>query len=248
MRKILVCQHVGYEILGTLNPLFKEHGFRIRYVNFGRDPEATPSLEGYHGLVLLGGPMCLDQVDQYPHLNHEIKLIEEALKKDIPVLGICLGAQLIAKALGAEVGSNPEKEIGWYDINLTEEGKQDPVLTHFKNSEKIFQWHGDTFSIPEGAIHLASTAGCTHQAFRYQEKVYAFQFHLEVDEPMIDRWLQVPHHVKEIEGTQGKIEPEVIRGETPQYIDRLKGLSNDTFGEFINLFGSPKKKRLLPSR
>jgi len=248
MKKILVCQHVGYEILGTLNPLFKKHGFRIRYVNFGRFPELQPSIDGYRGLVLLGGPMNTHQCQEFPHLDYEVRMIETALKQDIPVLGICLGAQLVAKALGAEVGPNPEKEIGWYDLSLTSHGQADTVLANFQDKEKIFQWHGDTFQIPRGSVHLATSPSCQNQAFRYGDKVYGFQFHLEVDEAMIERWLEVPRHKKEIEGLRGKIDPEVIRRQTPEYIRRLKALSEQTFGEFINLFGVKKKFRLLPSR
>jgi GMP synthase (glutamine-hydrolysing) len=248
MRKILVCQHVGYEILGTLNPLFKEHGFRIRYVNFGRFPEMTPGVAGYDGMILLGGPMNVDQMEKYPHLAHEIRMIEEGLQREIPILGICLGAQLIAKALGAEVGRNREKEIGWYDLSLTPEGKTDPVFQHFHNPEKVFQWHGDTFTIPRGAVCLATSSTCANQAFRYGDKVYGLQFHLEVDQPMIERWLQVPNHQREMEGLVGKIVPEKIQEETGCHIGRLEDLSEKTFTEFIKLFGVQKKYRLLPSR
>jgi GMP synthase (glutamine-hydrolysing) len=248
MGKILVCQHVPYEILGTFNPLLKEHGFRLRYVNFGRTPDAQPKLDGYQGLVILGGPMCLDQSDRFPHLKYEMQLIEQALRQDIPVLGICLGAQLMAKTLGAWVGPNQEKEIGWYNLDLTQAGQEDPVLRHLKPVEKIFQWHGDTFTLPQGAVHLASSSACTQQAFRYGNKSYALQFHLEVDEPMIERWLQVPGHVAELAALQGKIDPKQILRETPQYIGRLKELSRLTFGEFLKTFGFEKKYRTPPSR
>ncbi len=248
MRKLLVCQHVPYELLGTLNPLFKEHGFRIRYVNFGRFPELQPSLEGYNGLVILGGPMNVDQGHRFPHLHHEVKMVEAALKKEIPVLGVCLGAQIIAKALGAQVGQNPEKEIGWHDVFLTEAGKKDFLFATFQQPEKIFHWHGDTFEIPRGAVHLAASEICKNQAFRYGKKVYGLQFHLEVDEPMIERWLVVPHHKEEMENLKGKVDPKDIREQTPRHIHRLKSLSHSAFSEFIKLFGVSKKKRLLPSR
>src|SRR5688572_32749167 len=100
MRKLLVLQHVAHEILGTLNPLLKRAGFRIRYVNFGRHPEAQPSLDGYHGLVVLGGPMSVYEDHRFPHLITEMKLIEDAMQRNLPVLGICLGAQLIARHWG----------------------------------------------------------------------------------------------------------------------------------------------------
>ena len=214
MKKLLVCQHVPHEILGTLNPLLKRAGFRIRYVNFGRHPDAVPSLERYDGLVVLGGPMSVNDDGRLPHLKTEMKLIEEALGKGIPVLGICLGAQLIAKVLGARVYPNDEKEIGWYDVRLTEASRRDPVLGRFRATEKIFQWHGDTFEIPVGAAHLAASEICANQAFRYQSNVYGLQFHLEVDEPMIRRWLTVGVNAKEIAALRGAIDPETIRAET----------------------------------
>jgi GMP synthase (glutamine-hydrolysing) len=247
MAKLLVCQHVPYEILGTLNPLLKSAGFRLRYVNFGRHPDAQPSLEGYHGLVILGGPMCVDQTERYPHLNTEIRLIEQAMQKELPVLGICLGAQLIAKTLGARVYANEEKEIGWYDVSPTEAARADPLVAHFGPTEKIFQWHGDTFDIPQGAVHLASSPLCANQAFCYGPNVYALQFHLEVDEPMIERWFTVPGHVKEIE-SDGKIDPQKVREETPHHIHRLKELSDKVFGDFVKLFGSRERNYRLPSR
>lgn len=248
MTKILVCQHVGYEILGTLNPLFKDAGFRLRYVNFGREPEMRPKIQGYDGLVLLGGPMNVDQEDRFPHLTHEIRLIEAAMKKEIPVLGICLGSQLIAKALGAHVGRNEVREIGWHEVALTEEGSRDPVLGHFRPREAVFHWHGDTFDMPKGAKHLASSRDCRHQAFSYGDKVYGFQFHLEVDEPMIERWLVVPQHLGELQEVREKTTPERIRNETKERMDGLKALSQKTFGELLKIFGAKKKYCCPPSR
>src|SRR5262245_35056912 len=122
MTKLLVLQHVAHEILGTLNPLLKSHGFRIRYVNFGRHPDAEPSLEGYQGLVILGGPMSVHDTKIHPHLKTELTLIDQALKRGVPMLGICLGAQLVARALGADVKPNRYKEIGWYDVSPTSAG------------------------------------------------------------------------------------------------------------------------------
>lgn len=248
MSKILVFQHVPYEILGTLDPLLRGSGFRIKYVNFGRDPAAKPSLDGYRGLVILGGPMNVDQTDRYKHLKTEIDLILKAISKELPVLGICLGAQLIAKALGAEVTNNREVEIGWYDLSPTVDGEKDLLLYHLNKKEKIFQWHGDTFEIPKGAFHLATSPKCNNQAFRFSSNVYGFQFHLEVDQKMIERWLQVPNNKREIENTGGKIDPMNIREETIVYIDRLKQLSRLVFGEFVKLIGVKERRHRLPSR
>ncbi|HIF63095.1 MAG TPA: type 1 glutamine amidotransferase [Deltaproteobacteria bacterium] len=240
MRKILVFQHVAHELLGTLNPLLKDSGFRIRYVNFDRDPAARPSLDGYFGLVVLGGPMNVDQVDLYPFLAVEVELVAEALQRGMPVLGICLGAQILARALGADVRPHHSKEIGWYQINPTPAGADDPVFAGMSDTEHIFQWHGDTFDIPSGAVHLASSPDCENQAFRYGDTAYGFQFHLEVDRPMVERWLTVPHNRQEITDLNGAIDPEQIRSDTLQHIDKLQRLSDDTFSRWIKLFGLPR--------
>ena len=248
VKRLLVLQHIAHEILGTLNPLLKRAGFRIRYINFSRHPDAQPSLDGYDGLVILGGPMSVNDSDRFPHLSMEMHLIEQAMKRNLPVLGICLGAQLIAKALGADVYPNREKEIGWYDVAPTEEAKNDPLLGALGESEKIFQWHGDTFDIPRTSRHLAFSSLCSNQAFRYGSKVYGFQFHLEVDDRMIQRWLRVEENQIEIASLGGKIDPERIHGETARHIRRLHDLSDQVFGEFIKLFAIEKKFRRLTLR
>ncbi|MGH7854128.1 MAG: type 1 glutamine amidotransferase [Candidatus Binatia bacterium] len=248
MKKLLVIQHVAHELLGTLNPLLKRAGFRIRYVNFARHPDAQPSLYGYDGLIVLGGPMSVNDSNRLPHLVTELKLIEEAMRREIPMLGICLGAQLVAKTLGAAVYRNPEKEIGWYDVSPTTDASSDPLLTPLQKTEKIFQWHGETFDIPNSTRHLAFSSLCANQAFRYGTKVYGFQFHMEVDEPMIQRWMRVPENQKEISTLRGDHHIEQIYSETTQHMARLGEISERVFSAFIDLFGIEKKYRRLPSR
>jgi GMP synthase (glutamine-hydrolysing) len=247
MRKVLVFQHVAHKILGTLNPTLKDQGLRIRYVNFERNPEEAPTIEKYNGLIVLGGHMGVYEAEKYKHINVEMQLIEEALKKNIPILGICLGAQMLANVLGAEVRQSTKKEIGWYDINLTEQGLKDPVLSHFQQTEKIFQLHGDTFDIPKTAVHLASSELFRGQAFRYGEKVYGLQFHLEVDQAMIHRWLDNKKNQHEIANANGKLSIEQIRLETEQYISHSMDLSRQTFSKFIKLFALRERPILLGS-
>lgn len=248
MPKVLVCQHVPHEILGTLNPMLKRAGLRIRYVNFGRHPDAQPSLDGYDGLVVLGGPMSAYDDHRLPHLAVEMQLIDSAMRRDLPILGICLGAQLLARTLGARVYANPVKEIGWYQVSPTGYATADPLLGEFADSETLFQWHGDTFDIPSGAVHLASSPLCANQAFRHGRNVYGFQFHLEVDEAMILRWLKVPENRREIANLHGGIDPDQIHRDTPDHIGRLHELSDRVFGEFIELFGLDTSRPRLASR
>ncbi len=248
MRRLLIFQHVPYEILGTLDPLLRAAGFRIRYVNFGRQPDAKPDISSYDGLIVLGGPMNCDQSDRYPHLATEIELIRQTIDAGKPVLGICLGAQLIARALGARVMPNRPKEIGWYELNPTVAGSADPLFSHFTDSQMIFQWHGDMFDIPRGATHLATSPDCQNQAFSYNDNVYALQFHLEVDAAMIQRWLHTPSMAREARDVGGEHHPEQIDTATKQHIDHSITLGNRVFGEFIHRFHAHPRRTTLPSR
>ncbi len=248
MRRLLVFQHVPHEILGNLDPLLRTAGFRIRYVNFDRQPEAQPDITRYHGLIVLGGPMNCDQVDRHPHLEAETTAIRQMIEAGKPVLGICLGAQLIARALGARVMPNKTREIGWYELSPTDAGRDDPLFSHFQASQMIFQWHGDTFEIPRDAIHLATSPDCRNQAFRYRDNVYGLQFHLEVDEPMILRWLQTPLMAKEAIDLGGNAHPNRISDETKLYINQSVVLGNQVFGEFIRRFHTLPHRTSLPSR
>lgn len=247
-RKILVFQHVPFEPLGTLDPVLRDAGFRIRYVNFGRDPQARPSLEGYAGLIVLGGPMNTDQTHAYPNLLTEMELLREAHARGMQILGICLGAQLLAKALGGEVERAPEKEIGWYDVTLTEAGVQDQVLGEFEPVQRVFQWHGDRLLLPPGAELLAGSAICPNQAFRAGEHSYGFQFHLEVSSRLIERWLSLPFYADELSALRGQIDPDAIRAETRERIGMLRDLSRRVFGNWISRFGLTPRRRLLRSR
>jgi len=246
--KILVFQHVPYEPLGTLDPLLKEAGFRIRYVNFGRDPGQRPSLDKYAALIVLGGPMNSHQIDTYPNLITEVDVVREAVASGMSVLGICLGAQLLAKALGGEVARNPEREIGWHDIELTEFGESDPVLAKFGSTQRVFQWHEAGIGLPGGAVHLSSSPASAVQAFRYGEHAYGFQFHLEVDESLIERWLTVPDHQSVLEEEVGKVDPRRIREQTAASISGLQELSRQTFSRWVDRFEFGPRRRALPSR
>jgi GMP synthase (glutamine-hydrolysing) len=247
MRNVMVFQHVAHEPLGTLNPMLKAHGLRIRYFNFERDPEAAPKVEGYNGLIVLGGPMGVYEAHRHPHLYTEMKQIELALKMDIPILGICLGAQLLAHVLGAAVAQHTQWEMGWSNFKTTARGKSDPLMSHFQETEKIFQLHGDTFDLPKDAHHLAKTDVCENQVFRYGKKAYGLQCHLEVDEPMIQRWMKRPENLVQLKTSFGDHSLQRLHEETHQHIPRSLELSHLTFTKFIELFDLPERPVLLGS-
>ncbi|MBT8092643.1 MAG: type 1 glutamine amidotransferase [Gammaproteobacteria bacterium] len=246
--KILVFQHVPYEPLGTLDPLLKEAGFRIRYVNFGREPDARPSLEKYEALIVLGGPMNADQIDTFPNLQTEVSILREALDRDMSVLGICLGAQLLAKAMGGFISPNAAPEIGWYDVELTEAGLVDPVLSTFAARQEVFQWHEDGISLPPDGVCLAGSPLSPVQAFRYGEHAYGFQFHLEASRSLIERWLTVPDHQGVLASESHNVDVAAIRQHADDAIKPLNDLSRETFGRWIERFELGPKLRRLPSR
>jgi GMP synthase (glutamine-hydrolysing) len=224
---VLVLRHVPHEHLGTLALTLRSNNLAYKYVNFYEDANPNISVDGLGALIILGGPMNVYETDRYPFLEMEDGLIKKAIEKDIPVLGICLGAQLIAKSLGAQITKNREKEIGWYPLRITDEGSKDKLLKHMSVEETVFQWHGDTFEIPRGAAHLAKSPLCPNQAFRFGSSVYGLQFHIE--------WLNVPENRREIMPLKDKINPEVIKTEIPQFIDRLNLMAKGVFREFCEL-------------
>jgi GMP synthase (glutamine-hydrolysing) len=246
MPKILVFQHVAHQILGTLDPFLRGAGFRIRYVNFGRDPEARPALNGYDGLVVLGGPMHAAETDAHPHLAHEMDVIREAVDRDRPVLGICLGAQLLARALGARVDRAPAREVGWYDVAMSDAARDDDLLGHLEPVERLFQWHDHTFELPRGAVHLASSSACENQAFRAGDRAYGFQFHLEVDAALIERWLNAPEHRDHLGGAAA--DPDAIREETAARMERQRQIATRAFTGFVRILRPEPRPRILRSR
>ena len=164
------------------------------------------------------------------------------------VLGICLGAQLLAKALGGAVSRNATREIGWHDIEMTEAGLEDPVLSTFAPTQEVFQWHEDGISLPPEIEVLAGSAASPVQAFRHGEHAYGFQFHLEVSRPLIERWLTVPAHRETLQEEEGNVDPDAIRRLTEDSIGPLEALSRATFSRWIDRFEIGPRKQRLPSR
>jgi GMP synthase (glutamine-hydrolysing) len=172
--KIHWLQHVSFEGLGCIEPWLAEKNHEVSCTRF-RAGDRLPDTEAVDGLIVMGGPMGVYDEDIYPWLADEKAFIKDVIAQDRPVLGICLGAQLIAEVLGSNVWKNEQPEIGFFPMT----GKK--VSSHWKLPDEFtaFHWHGDTFGIPDGAMHLASSKACRNQAFIYKNKVLALQFHLE---------------------------------------------------------------------
>ena len=169
-------QHVLFESLGSIEPWLRAAGYEITNTRFFQTT-ALPDLKGIDLLVVMGGPMSANDEGEFPWLVQEKQFIRRAIETGIPVLGICLGAQLIASAVGARVYPNPVKEIGWFPIQgVPSPGKS---VFRFPPSLQVFHWHGETFDLPSGAIRLATSAGCENQALQLGQSVIGLQFHLE---------------------------------------------------------------------
>jgi GMP synthase (glutamine-hydrolysing) len=249
MRKILVFQHVASEPLGHLDPLLRESGFRIRYVNFGREPHAEPDVRRYDGLVVLGGPMNVDQSDHHPHLLTEMAVIREAVEAGKPVLGICLGAQLLAESMGGRVTPNRVPEIGWYRLHTLQSAHEDRLFRHFEHRPHyVFQWHAYTFAPPAGAVPLAWTRNCRNQAYRLGDAAWGLQFHLEADAALIGRWLASEGGRAEIDHHWSLRRIAYIRAATRRHLPVAQPLSDRVFREFIGLLAPRARAVVLPSR
>lgn len=248
MPRLMVFQHVAAEPLGTLDARIRARGHRIRFHNFQRHPDAQPNIDRYRGLIVLGGPMNVDDQHRYPHLTTELKCIESALRQDKPVLGICLGAQLLAHVLGAPVRRHERHEIGWYDLHTTAAGIQDPVLGALGVRAPVFQWHRYTYDLPSGAVQLARTDTCEQQAFRWGNSAYGFQFHLEADAAMIERWLSLPEYQQELAAARLGHDEQAIRAATAAKFAGMQSIAESTFNRFLDLVGVPNRRLALPSR
>jgi GMP synthase-like glutamine amidotransferase len=176
--RIHYLQHVEYEGLGSIEEWISSSGHSLTSTRFFESPE-LPAISDFDWLIIMGGGMSVNNEKQYPWLADEKKFIREAIDSDKTVLGICLGSQLISSALGAKVYSNNEKEIGWFDIEFTSFAKSDKLFFDMGSRLKVLHWHGDTFDLPEKAVHLAYSKGCKNQAYIYRDRVLALQFHVE---------------------------------------------------------------------
>jgi GMP synthase (glutamine-hydrolysing) len=186
MPTVLAIQHMPYETPGAIGATLAARGVAVETVRVFEGAPVPRELGPADALLVMGGPMGIGEVDRYPTIRDEIALVERTVAEGRPVLGICLGSQILAAALGGSVSRGRAKEIGWHRVTLTDAGAEDPLLAGAGRSFVAFHWHGDVFSVPPGAVALASSELTPNQGFRYGRDVYGFQFHPEVDRAIID--------------------------------------------------------------
>ncbi len=234
---VLAVRHERQEGLGFLEKVFGEGKIPFRYLDVFENPDLSVDLSGASALIVLGGAMGVYETDQFPFLKKEIELLREALRQNLPTLGICLGSQLLAVAGGARVYRGPRKEIGWFPVRIEPQAREDPLLKHLPTETMVFHWHGDTFDLPKGARPLASSERYTHQAFRLGEKAWGLQFHLEITEGMIQEW------VEHAEAKSGALHPDwnacEILTQTPCFLPEMEERARKVFGEFVSFVRSP---------
>lgn len=228
MKKAIALRHIHFEDLGTLETVLFDHGYEIQYI----DPTLgeLKNLEMQHTdlLVVLGGPIGACDEEAYPFLSDELILVQQWLQAQKPILGICLGAQIIARALGAEVYSMGVKEIGFSPLTLTPSGKESPLMA--LEGIPVLHWHGDQFNIPNGGTHLASTPVGTNQAFSIGTHVLGLQFHLEADTNKIEQWLV--GHASEL--AQAQLDPQAIRADAAQFGAPLAAAARLALAEWLS--------------
>jgi GMP synthase (glutamine-hydrolysing) len=228
MKNCLVLRHVAFEDLGTLASILARRDIVPRYVEAGVEPIDPTELAGTDLLVVLGGPIGVYEITAYPFLADELKAVSQRLDLLRPTLGICLGAQLMAKALGANVAPGPMKEIGLAPVELTAAGRASP-LRHLAGVH-VLHWHGDNLDLPRGCEHLASTTPCPFQAFRKGPNLLALQFHIETDPGRMESWL-IGHTV---ELGKANVAAATLRREIAEYGGQLQQQGERVFNEWLD--------------
>lgn len=186
MKQVLTLMHSHKGRQGSIGTILQNYNVDI--INVETDPLPDPAQ--YPAIIAFGGDQHLYEEERYPYFAQEKAFLRQVVAQDIPFLGICLGGQLLAAALGAGVKRHTHSEFGFYDLQITTEGRDDPLFAGLPDYHRVFHWHDDTFDLPTGAALLATSADTRNQAFRYGNRAYGLQYHIELDEPLFRAWLQ----------------------------------------------------------
>lgn len=229
--RFLVIEQVAHEDTGVFGPMIAGAGFEPVAIRMHQNNPVPGDPSAFGGILVMGGPMNVDQTSRYPWLTDQLELIAAAARQRIPVLGVCLGSQMIAAALGGSVYSGKEPEIGWYGLDLTENADDDPLFGGFPHSFEVFQWHGCTFNLPPGAALLAGSSLFPHQAFRARDCIWGVQFHLEVTSGHVSNWLKINHEEVERAGVDAR----AVNAAAEEKLVKLMPLAEKLFGRFLDL-------------
>lgn len=223
-KKIYILQHVSFEGPGMILPILNKMGLSSRIIHLYKN-EKIPTKQETDRLIVMGGPMNMEDEEQYPWLRTEKKLIRDLIESGKPVLGICLGAQLIAHVMGNDVYPAKDHEIGWYPILLTKQAEDHSATKSWKKEPMVYHWHGNTFDLPVGAVHLASTKLCKNQAFILNENVIGLQFHLEIGRPevekMIENWGRYRKSGPSVQSPEEMLQKSDAAAETKKMLEQL---------------------------
>lgn len=222
-------RHVAFEDLGLFSAVLDREGWAVSYCEAPADDLTDPVIEKADLLIVLGGPIGAYEDDRYPFLGRELALLERRLARDRPTLGICLGSQLMARALGARVYPGLTKEIGWGRVELTDEGRASSLSPLAEENAEVLHWHGDTFDLPDKAVRLASNAAYENQAFAFGKSGLGLQFHLEADSRQLEEWY-VGHAV---ELMAAEISIDGLRKKTAALEQRLPSQAERVFAEWL---------------
>ncbi|MBV8138471.1 MAG: glutamine amidotransferase [Deltaproteobacteria bacterium] len=229
MKSAIAVRHMHFEDLGTLGPLLQGAGYQVRYVDVCVEDIAALNPVESDLLIVLGGPIGAYQDDLYPTLKDELRLLEKRLASQRPTLGICLGAQLMARALGARVYPAGGKEIGWAPVTLSAAGRESAFRHLGQDGVAVLHWHGDTFDLPRSATLLASTGFCRNQAYAWGPNVVGFQFHPEAAAAQLEQWFI--GHACEI--AAAGLSVAVLRADTARHASRLELQAHKSFTEWL---------------
>ncbi|HEY7062816.1 MAG TPA: type 1 glutamine amidotransferase [Chloroflexota bacterium] len=232
--RALVFQHVDCEHPGLFGDLLHVVGASITVVRLDAG-DAIPDPTAYDALLVFGGPMNVDEEAAHPWLAAENAAIQRAIQAGQPFLGVCLGAQLLAKALGASVTANPVPEVGFDTVTLTPAGRADPLFRGCPPALPVFQWHGDTFALPAGARLLATAPACAHQAFRHGACAYGLQFHVEVTAPMVAAWGEIPAYRAALKRLHGPDGPAALACAASAALPAVHAAARILFANFLTL-------------
>ncbi len=233
MKRVLTIINIADDPTGYIGEILEEHGIAYDVIDASLQPIPNPT--DYSALVVFGGPQNANEDEKYPYFLPEKAALRTAVEQKIPVLGICLGGQMLASVLGGIVKKHTITEIGFSEVQCTDEGRHDPLYEGLAGYQLVYQWHEDTFAIPPGAVRLATSEKTANQAFRYGLNAYGIQYHVELTPAMLDTWLREPSLKEEIVNAVGDSEYERIMSERPHYYARYREHTRVMFENFLRI-------------